>query len=167
MLTIEKQWLAAESEDSPSLPVPTHLRIVWRDNLPYWHGLTDQDRQNLLAFYDWVGVALAGQATKLTWLAEQIKAQDGLYPAFVPLGVPQNALLHPEARFDCPTYADLVAFTVKAINLENLEAWQIDSEKVAGQVAVAAAPWFWDEPNRQNSQHSALIIAKVDYYIFE
>jgi hypothetical protein len=71
LLDLEHIWQAAESPTDPYLPPPAHLRVVWRDGLPYFEGATVADLESMYYFSEIVADILAGQKVRLEWNREQ------------------------------------------------------------------------------------------------
>jgi hypothetical protein len=71
LLNLEHNWQAAGSPSDPYLPPPAHLRLVWRDGLPYFEGATAADLESMVCFSEIVADLLSGQQVRLRWNREQ------------------------------------------------------------------------------------------------
>jgi hypothetical protein len=114
LLDLEHNWQAAGSPTDPSLPPPAHLRVVWKDGLPYFDGATIDDVENMHCFSEAVADILSCQKVRLKWNSEQWQQAYGnstlqflnltltnLLPAYTLVFVPRSSTLRPRRpRYD-------------------------------------------------------------------
>jgi hypothetical protein len=71
LLDLDHVWQAAGSPTDPYLPPPAHLRVVWKDGLPYFDSATVDDVKNMYCFSEAVADILSCQKVRLIWNRER------------------------------------------------------------------------------------------------
>lgn len=186
LLSLDRRWLAATSPTSPFLPAPQHLRLEWREGLPYW---ADLDGVELEAAWNYVHSlvhAIEEAGTNLTLdIAHWGYAAPGRrHPAFTPLYVPlflsprYPRYLHSHAGIVLAEHPpvviqkprgrnDLPILVARALVEEGVAAWPapgLIAPKSYAAIALATAPWFGELPD--DVSLTAQAIAKVDHFLF-
>ena len=190
VLDLEHIWRDADSEFSKFELPPAHLSLEWRDGLPYWVGLTDDERGAMGKVEAEIGRMLGLQEIRMRWLSDVIAGS----PAFVPVGIPATIRPrypryghshtgkmaednHPPVRVRWPKvgWDGLRAFMVEALIAEGVMAWPITDPTTLARLAqeggcvayfgVASAPWFADD--KTIIKHIGVSVAKLDFYMFE
>jgi hypothetical protein len=163
LLSIDQQWEDADSANSLYQAVPAHLSLVWQNELPYWQDLTEAELNELKLYHAEVRNLLEGQNLSFEWLTVPVLTAPNLYPAFVPLKIHSNRPLKKRLRHFQKDHAAICDFLGTALNQENIQTWRIQTEALAGDLAVAAAAWF----NPEDARHVAIALSKVDNHVFK
>jgi|GEM_PF-2138646 len=195
LLSLDRRWLGATSPASPSLPVPQHLRLEWREGLSYWSDLdglpywSDQNGVELEAVWNYVHSlvhVLEEAGTRLTLdLAHWGYAAPGRrHPAFTPLYVPlflpprypryshshAGIVLaeHPPVVIQKPRGRnDLPVLVARALVEEGVAAWPAPGLIAPkGYAAIAVATAPWFGELPEDVSLTAQAIAKVDHFLF-
>ncbi|HEX2912266.1 MAG TPA: hypothetical protein VH186_15770 [Chloroflexia bacterium] len=190
-LDLSRLWLKADSATSPHLPVPPHLRLLWKEGLPYWAELDGVELEATWNYVHGVIHLLEEQQTRLALdIAYWGYAAPGAgraHPAFTPLYVPLNVAPrypryahshtdgvvlaeHPPVKVQKPRgKSDLPHLVARALTEENITAWPapgLPAPEGYGAIAIVTAPWFGTLAGSADVELTAEAIAKVDHFLF-